>query len=217
MKQILLTLSISLLTIASHAQYDPAARTLLDKVAKNNKSWKTVKINFETTITTADTKVEEKHNGTLWQKNEKYKLNFMGTETYFNGKNRWVYMPDVGEVNLYDVKDNDCKRLLDNPQQIFTIYTKGFKYQLVAEIKEVGKTISEVELVPEDKNVEYFKIKIYIDNKDNRLTQIKYFAKDGSRVTINITNYVVNDEISDSNFTFDTSKHKDIMVIDMTE
>ncbi|MGI6477932.1 MAG: LolA family protein [Salinivirgaceae bacterium] len=216
MKNLLLFLIVSL-PILTNAQYDPAARTLLDKVSKNTKSWKTVKIEFNALITTAEPKTEENHKGTLWQKQDKYKLVLMESETYCNGKHKWVYMPEVEEVNLYNVDKSKSESLLDNPQQIFTIYTKGFKYQLIGEISEAGKTLTEVELVPENRNVEYFKIKVLIDKANNRIEQIKYFSKDGSRITVSVIKYTIDQAYPDDFFTFDINKHKDVILIDMTE
>ncbi len=214
---ILALISIITISITANAQYDPAARSLLDKVSKNTKTWNTVKIDFNALITTVEPKSEETHKGTLWQKQNKYKLDFMGSETYCNGKKKWVYMPEVEEANVYNVDKGNNKSLLDNPQQIFTIYTKGFKFQLMGDINEGGKTLAEVELVPEDKNVEYFKIKVLIDKEENRLTQIKYFSKDGTRVTVSVQKYTINQTYPDDFFTFNTAEHKDVMVIDMTE
>ena len=45
-----------------------------------------------------------------------------------------VYMPEVEEVNLYNVDKSKSESLLDNPQQILQ-FTKGFKYQLIGEIR----------------------------------------------------------------------------------
>jgi outer membrane lipoprotein-sorting protein len=198
-------------------QYDPAARELLDKVSKNTKSWASAKIDFKATLITAEPKSEESHTGTLWQKGDKYKLVFMGSETYCNGKNKWVYMPEVEEANFYAVDKKGSSNLLDNPQQIFTLYTEGFKYLMIGEKIEAGKTIVEVELIPEKKNVEYFKIKVFIDKLELRLTQLRYFAKDGSRANIDVLKYTIGETMKDDLFVFNTSAHPNVMVVDMTE
>jgi len=143
---------------------------------------------------------------------------FMDTETYCHKKRKWVYMPDVEEVTIYQITGKETgKDLLDNPQQIFNIYTKGFKYQLINEIKEGEKTIAEIELVPENRNVEYFKIKIYIDKQKLQVNKIIYFAKDGTRITVEAQKYTTDEKFPDSTFIFDVSKHPEVTVIDMTE
>ena len=217
MKKKLLVLVTLFAFLNTNAQHDPAARDLLDKVSKNTKSWSTVKIEFKATFSSAEPKTEETHNGTLWQKGDSYKLIFMGSDTYCNGKNKWVYMPEVQEVNYYAVDKAASGSLLDNPQQIFNLYTEGFKYAVTNEQSLDGKTIAEVELVPEKKNVDYFKIKIYIDKADLRLKQLKYYAKDGARATIDVLSYKIGDPIQDSFFVFDTKNNPDAIVIDMTE
>ncbi len=217
MKRNALILIFVAITTAIFGQYDPAARDLLDKVSKNTKSWTSAKIDFKATFITAEPKSEESHSGTLWQKGDKYKLKFMGSETYCNGKNKWVYMPEVEEVNFYTIDKDKNTNLLDNPQRIFNLYTEGFKYQIMGEKAEGNKTIVEVELVPEKKNVEYFKIKVFIDKIELRLTQIRYFAKDGSRANIDVLKYTIGETMKDDLFVFNTAEHPDVMVVDMTE
>jgi len=218
MKKLIITTILTIYVLGLNAQYDPAAKTILDQVSKNVKSWTSFKIDFKATITTVEPKTEEKHNGYIWQKGDSYKLVFMDTETYNHKKKRWVYMPDVEEVNVYNITGQESsKDLLSNPQQIFNIYTKGFKYQLMEEIKDAGKTIVEVELVPENRNVEYFKIKLFIDKLQNRIDKAIYFAKDGTRVTIEAQKYEVNQTIPESAFIFDPAKFPGVTVIDMTE
>lgn len=217
MKPIKLIVLFFLFSNFAFGQYDPTAKKLLDQIAQNAESWKTVKIDFKATLTTAEPKTEEVHSGTLWQKGKKYKLNFMETETYVNGEKKWVYMPELGEVNVFTVGKGTKKGLFDNPQQLFKIYAEGFKYVLGGEEKLRGKDLQLVELVPENQKVEYFKIKVWIDKKERRIERIIYFAKDGGRVTIEVQKYSVNEPMNDSMFEFDTKAYPDVTIIDMGE
>ncbi|MDD2564556.1 MAG: outer membrane lipoprotein carrier protein LolA [Salinivirgaceae bacterium] len=200
-----------------NAQHDPEARKVLDNVSKTTKSWSTAKIEFKATFTSVEPETTESHKGTLWQKGEKYKLVFMGSHTFCNGINKWVFMPEVDEVNFYIVDKSDKGNLLDNPQQIFNLYTDGYKYATIGEQPVNGKTIVEIELVPEDKNVEFFKIKVFVDKTDMRLTKLQYYAKDGGRATIEVLNYKIGDNLADKFFVFDEKSNPDAIIIDMTE
>ncbi|HON18404.1 MAG TPA: outer membrane lipoprotein carrier protein LolA [Salinivirgaceae bacterium] len=215
-KLFLILCSVGVIT-SLKAQYDPNAKKLLDQVSKNAESWKSVKVEFKITLITVEPKTEEVHSGTLWQKGSKYKLSLMETETYSNGEKKWVYMPEAEEVSVFNIKNDSPKGLLDNPQQLFKIYTKGYKYILGNEEKINGKPLQIVELVPEANNVEFFKIKVWIDRNEKRIEQLMYFAKDGGRILVEVKSYTFNPSLPDSMFEFDLKAHPKVNIIDMTD
>lgn len=217
-KLLLLTVVTVFVGANSYGQQDPKAKQILDELSKTTKAYKTMMIKFTSTAVNPSANMEEVYEGQLWQKGDKYKLNFMDAVTFFNAENKWVYMPDVQEVNLFSVEeDGDSDNIFDNPQKIFTIYEDGFKYRYEDIITFNGEEVHAIELVPEDKNVEYFKIKIFISTKGNLIRGFKYFAKDGTRVEVKITELKSNITLSDSMFTFKSDDYPDAILIDMRE
>lgn len=210
---------VSVLTsVNAYTQQDPQAKQILDELSKTTKAYKTTTIKFSSTAVNASSNMEEVFEGQLWQKGDMYKLNFMDAVTFFNGESKWVYMPDVQEVNLFSIEeDEDSDNIFDNPQKIFTIYEKGFKYRYEDVISFNGEQVHSIELVPEDKSVEYFKIKLYISIEDSQIRGFKYFAKDGTRVEVKITELKSNISLKDSMFTFNTDDYPDAILIDMRE
>ncbi|RLD64385.1 MAG: outer membrane lipoprotein carrier protein LolA [Bacteroidetes bacterium] len=223
MKKKLITILFLATTLVGYSQKGPKAKSILDKVSSKTKSYKTIKSNFSYNMENLQDGVNETFEGTVFVKGNKYKILLMGTETYSNGKNRWVYMPDEEEVNLYEVEKKDRKNknqdddVLSNPRDLFNIYNKGFKYKYISEVVEDGRKLYLIELVPRNKKKNFFKIKVKIDKAKYQLYSIKYFSKDGNRYTIKIKNFKPNVKMQDDMFTFDTKAHPDVEVVDMRE
>lgn len=200
------------------AQQDPKAKEILDELSAATKAYGTIKADFTSKAVNKSNEMEETYKGTLWQKGEMYKLDFMDAITFFNGELKWVYMPDVKEVNLFAVDETmETNNIFDNPQQIFTIYKEGYKYRFNGETKFNEEKVLEIELVPEEKDLEYFKIKLYVNLDKNEIKGFKYYAKDGTRLTVTIDTLKTGMNFDDSMFTFDKEAHPEAEVIDMRE
>jgi len=218
MKLLLMWASLFMLILRTSAQQDPKAREVLDELSAATKAYSTIKAEFTSKAVNKSSDMEEEYKGKLWQKGEKYKLNFMDAITYFNGEQKWVYMPDVMEVNLFSVNsDMASESIFDNPQEIFTIYEEGFKYLYKGKTKFNGEDVIEIELVPENTDLEYFKIKLYVNEAKDEIKGFKYFSKDGTRVTVTIDSFKTNIPMKDSMFAFNKSAHPDAELIDMRE
>lgn len=218
MKIIVRVIVLLIITTGAFAQQDQKAKSILDQLSKCTKAHKTIVATFTSHAVNKESNVDEEYKGQLWQKGDKYRLDFMDATTYFNGKNKWVYMPDVQEVNLFAVKDaEETDNIFDNPQKVFTIYEEGFKYFYTGEKAFNGKNTHEIELIPTDKKKEYFKIKLYINKVKTQILGFKYFAKDGTRVNVTIDSFKADEKLKNSMFSFDKKEFPDAELIDMRE
>jgi outer membrane lipoprotein-sorting protein len=218
MKFIVSIISLLIITTSVFAQQDPKAKAILDQLSKTTKAHKTIVAKFTSNAVNKEANMDEEYKGKLWQKGDKYKLDFMDAITFFNGKNKWVYMPDVQEVNLFSVSEEEqSDNIFDNPQKVFTIYVKGFKYLYVGEKSFNNQSVHEIELVPTDKKKEYFKIKLFVNKNKTQIVGFKYFAKDGTRVNVTIDSFKVDEKLKNSMFTFDKKEYPDAELIDMRE
>ncbi|MCK4663460.1 MAG: outer membrane lipoprotein carrier protein LolA [Bacteroidales bacterium] len=200
------------------AQYDSEAKSILDKVSEKTKAYSTIKIEFNSILKNLQDDIEETVEGVIYLKGNRYKLEIFENKIFSDGKTKWVYLPEVEEVSVYDlttIDNEDNNDILNDPNKIFNIYEKGFKYKLMGEKSENGKIYYEIELVPENLDLNYFKIKINIDKEKLQLFSIKYFGKDGTRYTIILTKFDTNITLNDDMFIFDTNAHPNVEVIDM--
>ena len=124
----------------------------------------------------------------------------------------WTYLPAAKEVNIdnYDATSEDI-----NPSKIYEIYKKGYKYLLVGEKTEGGVACEEIDLVPEKKDAQFFKIKMIIGKKDRSIQSWTMFDKSGNKYKYTISKFAPNVTVADALFTFDTKKYPGVEVIDL--
>lgn len=194
------------------AQYDPKALEILEAMSKKYKAIPAFEANLTSALTNETEGVKEEFKGKITVKGEKFKLSLEDQEIINNGTTVWTYLPSAKEVNIdnFDPKSDDI-----NPVKIFDIYKKGFKYLLLGEKTEGGQVCEEVDLVPEKKNAQYFKIKMMISKKDKSIQSWTMFDKSGNRYKYLITKFTPNIKVDDAFFGFDTKKYPGVEVIDL--
>jgi outer membrane lipoprotein-sorting protein len=121
-------------------------------------------------------------------------------------------LPSAKEVNIdnYDPGSDDI-----NPTKIFDMYKKGFKYLYLGDKTENGVVLEEIDLVPEKKDAQYFKIKMFIVKKDKTILNWTMFDRSGNKYKYAITKFTPNVKVDDAFFNFDVKKYPGIEVIDL--
>ncbi len=212
MKKTFLAVLLLVWVKATFAQYDPKALEILEAMGEKYKSIPSYEANFAWTLTNDVENVKEEFKGKLTVKGEKYRISLPEQEVINNGVTVWTYLPEVKEVNIdnYDKNSGDI-----NPLKIYEIYQKDFKYLYIQDKTEGGVLCEEVDLVPEKKDAQYFKIKLLIKKKDKVIHSLTMFDKGGNRYKYTITKFVPNASVADSYFTFDAKKFPGVEVIDL--
>lgn len=212
MKQILLFLSALIIVNVAAAQYDPKALEVLEAMSKKYKAITSFEAILSAALTNESAGVKDEFKGKITVKGNKYVLALPEQEVYNNGKTVWTYLPEQKEVNIddFDPKSDDL-----NPSKIFEMYKKGFKYLLLGQHTEGGIPCDEVDLVPEKKEAQYFKVKMMISKKDKTVQSWTMFDRGGNRYKYTITKFTPNIKVDDSFFTFDLKKHPGITSNDL--
>lgn len=206
--------------------YDPEAKKILDKLSKQTQSYETIRLSFSYTIHNKAENVKDSYNGYVFLKGKKYKLILPGNEIFTDGTTVWTYNKDAEEINVTEFNPDDESVL--NPNKLFTIYEKGFKYRLRAEgkekikikekrkIKEVSKTTYTIDLYPEKpQNAKYKIIRLTIDKAKSQMLRIVYMGKDGTDFIIEILEFKPNVKIIDKIFVYDKNKYPNADLIDL--
>ncbi|MFH2143293.1 MAG: outer membrane lipoprotein carrier protein LolA [Bacteroidota bacterium] len=199
-------------TISSLAQ-EQKAKDILDKVSEKTKSFSCIQVDFKFTMENAKENIEEKQTGILWIKGNKYKLDLMGTETYFDETTVWTYIINANEVNISEPDENSDDVL--NPAKILSMYETGFKYYFKQEKFEANRPLYVIDLIPIDLEKDFSRIRLSIDKSKDLIYEIKRFGKDGNIYTIIIGQYTTTKIFTDSMFKFDASKFPGVEIIDM--
>ena len=137
----------------------------------------------------------------------------MGTqEILSDGKVVWTYLKDANEVQINEPKSDPGAI---TPQNIFTIYEKGFKSKYIGEKTVGGKVLQIIELVPEDAKRNFIKIQLTINKSEKYIAQAIVYEKSGTNYTYSIDSFNSNTEVNDTIFTFNKSNYPNVDVIDL--
>lgn len=212
MKNLVLVCLTLILAITASAQYDPKALEILDAMSKRFKSIQSFEANFAYTLTNDVEKVNEEFKGKIAVKGDKFRMILPEQEVINNGATVWTYLPDAKEVNIdnYDPSSDDV-----NPSKIYDLYKKNFKYLYLQDKVEGGVMCEEIDLVPEKKEAQFFKIKMFINKKSKNIQSWVMFDKGGNRYKYSITKFTPDANIEDTYFAFDPKKYPGVEVIDL--
>ena len=212
MKKMFFVTLLSTLSSGLFAQYDPQALEILEAMAKKYKVIPSFEANFSYTLTNDVEKINEEFKGKMTVKGEKYKLTLPEQEVVNNGVTIWTYLPDAKEVNIdnFDPNSDDL-----NPSKFYDIYKKGYKYLYLEDKADGGVMCELIDLVPEKKDAQYYKVRMSIVKKDKSIQSWTMFDKAGNRYKYLITKFNPSVKVEDTFFTFDVSKFPGVEVIDL--
>ncbi len=213
-KRLLVLLSIVAISNLSIGQTAPLGKDLVKKFSEKMQAYESIKAEFTFTLENLQEGLSDTHKGSLKFKGKSYFLGLMGMEVYFNGETKWQYIPEANEVTISQPTSLDGG-FFDDPTQIFRDYEQDFKSKFIGERVDKGISLYEVDLYPEDISVPYSIIKIVFKKQNLDPVSIKYQGKDGINYIINVKSFKANQNLKDVEFTFNQSKHKGIVIVDM--
>ncbi len=212
MKKIVLAVLLAFSGYIGFAQYDPKALEILEAMSKKYKAIPAFEANFSYTLTNETDKINEEFKGKMTVKGDKFRLVLPEQEVINNGVTVWTYLPEAKEVNI-DNADSNSDDV--NPSKFYEMYKKGYKYLYLGEVTESGVPCDAVDLVPEKRDAQYFKIKMLIAKKDKSVQSFTMFDKTGNRYKYTITRFTPNAKIDDDYFLFDAKKYPGVEPIDL--
>jgi len=201
------------LGVNAFGQYDEAARKALDQMSETYQKIPSFQANLSYEMNNKTDEVHEAYNGKISVKGDMYRLEMQDQEIFNDGKTVWTYIPgDNPEVNI-DNHDPDGGDI--TPSSIYSIYKQGYKYILLKKLTFQGKKYNVIDLVPNDKDSQYYKIRLQVGQSDHLLRKFVLFDKEGSEFSYTISKFNSKANLQDNFFRFDTDKHKGVEVIDL--
>lgn len=206
---------VMLMMFAGHgvmSQYDAKTKTILDAMSNKYQSIPSFSATITYTLENKEDDIYESFEGGIGIKGDKFRLIASEQEIIINDGNVWTYLADENEVNIdtYDPEEDDV-----TPSNIYDLYKSGYKYILFGENTIDGEKYDIVDLSPEDKDSDYFRIRLVISKNNKVLRRFILFAKSGNHYIYDITDFNSKANLPDSYFVFDTNKYKDVEVIDL--
>jgi outer membrane lipoprotein carrier protein len=213
MKNIVIITLTSLIGLGSFAQTDTKAKAILDRLSAKTKAYKTIKADFQYTISNKSEGMNETQSGKIKIKGDKYFLSIQGQDVLSDGKFMYTIIKESEEVHITNIPEEDEEDYI-SPNKIFTLYEEGFKYKFVKE--ENGIQI--INLYPKEAEEKSFhRIVLFINKAKTQITKVKVYGKDGTNFIYKIKTFTPNISIAETSFTFNKSKYPNYEKIDLRD
>ena len=188
---------------------DQVAKDVLDKLSATTKSYKNMTIGFDFILENTSQDIKETQKGILVSEADNFRLEMDAQTIINNGESQWVYLTDMNEVQIME---HDPEDDIMNPNKLFTIYEKGYKYTYVGAEAENGKRLQIINLFPEESGA-FIKVTLAVDAAKNQLHKITMHDKNGGTYTYLITAFSSNTTVKP--FTFNAADFPEVEVIDL--
>lgn len=215
MKNIVLLLALFVIAQTANAQpqVDTKAKGILDQVSAKTKAYKTIRTEVAYTLSNKKDGVNSTKNLKVWIKGQKYRIDTGDQLIISDGKTVWKYFKDDNEVEVANPENGEESL---NPQNMFSIYEKGFKYKFVKEEVKAGKTTYIIDLFPtKPKEKDYTSIRVFIDKATMRISNADMSSRTGSTYSYKIKTFAPNETLGDDLFTFDKTKFPKVVINDV--
>jgi len=209
MRKYTLILMLGLFSIAVIAQNDPKAKAILDDMSAKYSDIPGFTATFTQSLENKMEDFTDTFKGEIVVSGDKFKADVAGQLIVNNNETVWTYLRDANEVTI---NDYDAEAGEMNPSKIYKAYQEGYKYLYMA--GEGNAQYHVIDLVPEDKDESFYKIRLKIDKKTNLLDKWTIFDRAGNIFNYEVTNFKVDNSLTDEDFIFDPSEYPDIEVLD---
>ena len=187
------------------AQNATKAKTLLDEVSAQIKSYDNIVIDFKYSLNNHKENINQESKGNVALKGNLYNLNFMGVTKIFDGKKVYTIVPEDEEITISKFDDNDDNAV--TPSKMLTFFQSGYKYSwdILQNVK--GRKIQYVKLIPISSKDQRKEILIGIDVQTKNIYNLIETGKNGTRTTLTVNSFKTNQPLSKNHFTFTQSKY----------
>jgi len=198
---ILLVLSTSI----SMAQNSAKAKTLLDEVYNKVKSYDNIFVDFKYSLNNEEANINTETRGDVTMQGDKYLFNYLGSKQIYDGKKVYTVVPENEEVTIEEKLDDENTI---TPSKMLTFYKQGHNYDWDILQNIQGRKIQFVKLTPIDTNSEIKSILLGIDVETKHIYKLIETGKNGTKTTITVNSFKIDQPLSKTLFTFDENKYK---------
>ncbi|MFT5884356.1 MAG: outer membrane lipoprotein carrier protein [Arcticibacterium sp.] len=213
MKKMWFVLALFVFAVSGSQAQDAKAGAILDAMSKKYKDMKAFTADFSYNEISASGKSGRVRSGSIAVKGVKFKLNMVGQEIYNNGSEIYSFVKETNEVNVTTYDSSEDSQF--SPANIYSIYKKGYRYKFLGEKSIGGKAHEVVELVPTNKGSNISKLVLTIDKGSKTIKNWKITDSSGKNTVFNIVKFGPNVNLSENYFSFDSSKHPGVEIVDL--
>ena len=195
--------ALVVISYSTQAQ-DKKAKALLDAVTAKIKSYDNIVIDFKYSLNNFKENINQESKGNVTMKGNKYVLNLMGVTKIFDGKNNYTINPEDEEVAISKVNEKDENAI--TPSKLLTFFNSGYKYTWDIPQNVKGRKIQYIKLVPNNTKDQRKEILLGIDTQTKNIYNLIEVGRNGTKTTLTVNSFKINQPLSKNQFTFDASK-----------
>lgn len=179
------------------------AKQMLDQVHAKYQNAQSYYIKFDFDFSAKGN--NQKKSGEVYSAKQKFNLNVDQINQIFDGKKLYTITKDEKEVVISNASNTED---FLTPTKILNSYKTGYHYTFDKKQSIGSDVIQWIKLTPTTQNatMKYALLGVY--PKNNQIYSYQEFAKDGSKTTITVKDYLENLIIHKDYFNFDQKKYK---------
>ncbi len=205
MSKFIIIILLSIIPERSLSQDNKIALDYLNSMSDKYKKMKGFTSSFTYSMQNLTENITDSFDGTISVKDEKYVLSIEGQKIINDSKTVWTYIEELNEVTISNFDPSEQEISINN---VFEVYKEGFTYKFIGNENQINK----IEIYPDDENKSYYKISFDIFT-NNLLSSFTVYDKSNS-VYIYLIKDFKEEDLENSLFLFDESKHPGIEIID---
>jgi outer membrane lipoprotein-sorting protein len=188
------------------AQNSAKAKALLDEVYNKVKSYDNIYVDFKYSLHNEEANINTETRGDVTMQGDKYLFNYLGSKQVYDGNKVYTVVPENEEVTIEEKLDDENTI---TPSKMLTFYKQGHNYDWDILQNIQGRKIQFVKLTPIDTNSEIKSILLGIDVETKHIYKLIETGKNGTKTTITVNSFKIDQPLSKTLFTFDENKYKD--------
>ncbi|MDX1327530.1 MAG: outer membrane lipoprotein carrier protein LolA [Arenibacter sp.] len=204
MKRLLLLVLFTISSTMAMAQDSNKAKSLLDEVYNKVMSYDNIFVDFKYSLRNEEANINTDTRGDVTMQGDKYVFNYMGAKQLYDGKKVYTVVPENEEVTVEEKIDDENTI---TPSKMLTFYKEGHRYDWDILQNVQGRKIQFVKLTPIDSNSETKSILLGVDVETKHIYKLIETGKNGTKTTITVNSFKIDQPLSKTLFTFDEDKY----------
>ena len=205
------TFILTLIIGFCHAQNrDPDAQTLLNEMSAKVNEYDNMVLEFKYALDNSEENIHQDTRGDITLVGDNYVLNILGITRIFDGEKLITISPEDEEVTIS--KQNTTEENTITPSQLLTFYEEGYNYKMDIIQNVRGRKIQYIKLNSIDSNSEISYVLLGIDTNTKHVYNLIEIGSNGTKTTLTINAFKINQPLSETLFTFDAAKYSDYYI-----
>lgn len=206
-------LFIAFVLFSCCSAFSQDARTILDKVAKNYSDPSGYIVSFTLNTEDVAAKTTYTQDGKVYMKGNKFKIDTADGITWFDGKTQWLYMEESGEVNVTNPTGEELMAI--SPMALLGMYKTGFNLSSKGLVKDKGKSVYLIEMIPQKKGSDISKFVLKIDPSSYLFSEITMNSTNGYNNHLIAKKNEPASSLTDGFFVFNKKDFPNVEIIDL--